>query len=179
MIGRIRSRRTPLRHCTRSTLAIISGALLCAVAACASSAPPRAAPSNRQSTPPSAPAASPSLPLTGTLIAAQGHGGPSSSGVTGVVNVVVSPGASELCWVIVASGIHQPTHAEVVSRSDPTASFVLGTPSGSGRSSGCATAPAGVVDALAQRPGDFRVVIDEASYPAGAATADLAADKSL
>jgi len=99
--------------------------------------------------------------------------------VAGVVNIVVSPGTAQLCWVIVATGVRHPTGAQVVSRSGAASAFTIGTPNGSGKASGCATAPTDLVQAIVRQPADFRVTIDETGYPSGAATADLTVDRTL
>ena len=160
---------------TPRRLVTLAAAVALGAATTACSAAPAPAPQPNGSAPPTtAPrTGGPTLPLAGTFVAA------ASSGVSGIVNVVLQPSDAKLCWVIVASGLHDVTKAQIVASTAATGPFALGTPSASGKGSGCSHAPAALVSGLVGRPQDYRVTIDEKAFPAGAANASLAVDKSL
>lgn len=96
-------------------------------------------------------------------------------GGTGSFTGVLDPQANELCYILNADAVDQPTaaHIHVGGPGEDGAPVVpLATPD-DGASGGCVTLEADLAQALVANPGGYYVNIHNAAYPGGAARAQL------
>ena len=102
--------------------------------------------------------------------------GPADTDGSGTARITFAEGAQNVCYELSVRNIAPATmahiHGGTLTEVGGPPLVVLGTPT-DGRSSGCASAPQRLVDAIRANPAGFFVTIHNAEFPGGAVRGQL------
>lgn len=103
--------------------------------------------------------------------------GPGDSDGTGTAQITVNSGQKQVCYKLTVSNIAVATGAHIHVGGPAVGGPVrvtLGTPSATGRSSGCVTVTRALALDILKNPANYYVNVHNAAFPAGAVRGQLA-----